>query len=193
MTTITVQNKPRHPMEELVDSLSSLIEDVKQTSYSFDDELAEIEGISLTMSPDPENGVTELNNLYADVQGYLSRVSSIVIAVYKEKATWMKYKHRADRLYRKARARLYTTQPSIRTAKNKEIQEAMIQEEVPELVDIREIVFQVLEDIEMVLDIMKNKQELLDKFNTNLSRQQKIVDTLIGLNYPVHHSRESES
>ena len=50
--------------------------------------------------------------------------------------------------------------------------------------------YNVIEDLDLSIDMVTVKREQLDKANTNLSRQQKVLDTLVGLGYPVHAQRE---
>lgn len=185
---ITVNDNPQHPIEQLLPQLQSLLADVQERKYSFGSEIDEIKQMQVSLISDPEHEVVGLNVLYGTVQGFLSRITYILLQVYEEKSVWLRYKHIADGLYRKAKNRL-SAQENIRTAKNKEIQEALIQEEIPELSDIRDYIDFIIEDLDELSDIIKAKRDDLDKINTNLSRQQKVIDTLVGLNYPVTASR----
>jgi t-SNARE complex subunit (syntaxin) len=84
-----------------------------------------------------------------------------------------------------------TSREDIKGLRNKELQEAKVQEEVPELADLEEMIDSVIDDLDLMIDIVKEKKEELDKANTNLSRQQKVVESMIGLGYSVKY-REGE-
>ena len=45
-----------------------------------------------------------------------------------------------------------------------------------------------LRDAEVCDDLFE-RRDTLDKANTNLSRQQKVIETLVGLNYNVRSKR----
>jgi hypothetical protein len=181
-----------HPIDACIPDLLQIIQDIQGRDYSFDKEIKEVASISFSLQKDPQEDVVIFNELYAEVQSQLSRISSIVIEMYREKAWWQKQYHIIKRLYRKARTLLLHTRADIKALKNKELQEAAIHEEIREVVDLMGIVENVIEDLELSIDLVTVKREELDKANTNLSRQQKVLDTLVGLGYPVHARREME-
>jgi len=180
----------QHPLEECIEELTQLVEEVGKSDYSFDDEMYEISIINMKLDRHPEEAVTEMNEMYSDVQTYLSRVSSILIEVYKEKSKWERFYARVNVLYRKAKNTLLHTRADIKSLRNKELQEASVQEEVKGLVDLRDYIENVKSHLEGLVIIAKEKRDDLDKLNTNLSRQQKVIETLIGLDYTVSATRE---
>jgi hypothetical protein len=180
----------QHPIEECVGELESLIAEIQERDYTFEGELDEIQSIKVMLKENPESDITEFNNLYSFVQSHVSRVAEIYISLLREKGVWQRYKARSKRLYRKARNRLLTTREDIKSLRNKELQEAKVQEEVPELADLEELIDSVIDDLDLMIDIVKEKKEELDKANTNLSRQQKVVESMIGLGYSVKYRDE---
>ena len=62
------------------------------------------------------------------------------------------------------------------------MQEAAIQEKIPELTDLLEGLDIIIEGLEHDEYVVKIKKEQLDTANVNLNRQQKVVEDMIGLN-----------
>jgi hypothetical protein len=180
----------QHPIEECVGELESLIAEIQERDYTFEGELDEIQSIKVMLKENPESDITEFNNLYSFVQSHVSRVAEIYISLLREKGVWQRYKARSKRLYRKASNRLLTSREDIKSLRNKELQEAKVQEEVPELADLEEMIDGIIDDLDLMIDIVKEKKEELDKANTNLSRQQKVVESMIGLGYSVKYRDE---
>jgi len=167
------------------DSVDRLKEKVYARDYSFEEELKEISEMNINIVEHPEEDVAGFNELYSIVQSYRSRVSSILIDIQKEKSVWQEYKSEAKSIYRRAHDVILTTQEEVKNLRNKELQEAKVRESVVSLVYIMEYLDIILDNLEMLLYVFREKKEDLDSINTNLSRQQKIVESLIGLNYPV--------
>jgi hypothetical protein len=174
-----------HPLNECLPQLLEIVDEVRNRNYSFDKELSEVSNIKISLDEAPQDDVVGMNKLYAEIQAYQSRTSAIIMDIYREKAWWQQCYFRAKRLYRKARGVLLNTREDVKKLKNKELQEAAIHEEIRELVDLVDILDQVIEDLDLSIALVSVKKEELDKANTNLSRQQKAIDTLVGLGYPV--------
>ncbi|MFA5396487.1 MAG: hypothetical protein WC346_10815 [Methanogenium sp.] len=178
-----------HPIAECLPQLLEIIDEVQKRNYSFDKELREIASIKVSLDESPQEDVVGMNSLYAQIQAQQSRVSAIIMDIYQEKAWWQRIFYRTKRLYRKARGILLNTRDDIKKLKNKELQEAALHEEIKELADLMDILEQVIDDLDLSIDLAIVKRDELDKANTNLSRQQKAIDTLIGLSYPVKAKR----
>ena len=179
-----------HPVEECKQEVEELITDVYARDYTFEAELDEVNTtMVLQLDAHPEEAVAEFNELYSEAQAYQSRVTSILISAYKEKRVWERFNAIAKSLYRKAKNRLYVTDDDIKSLRNKELQEAAVQEKIPDLTNVKEYIENNVEDLESIISIVKEKKEDLDKANTNLSRQQKVVETLVGIGYSVRANR----
>lgn len=176
---------PKHPIEECIPDLESLIEEVSQRDFSFDEEMTEVRSLSFSLFANPDEDITEFNRLYSELQSNISRVATVLIGVMSEKALWQKWLGRTTGLYRKARNRLLSTRSDIKELRNKELQEAKVHEEIPELIDLKELIERVIDDLDLSIDIIEVKKEELDKANSNLARQQKVVESMIGLGYAV--------
>ena len=81
---------------------------------------------------------------------------------------------------------------AVRKLKNKELQEAYVHEQVSELVDVKELIEDAIDSLDLLIDTFQIRKDDLDKANVNLSRQQKVVESLIGLGHPVQSHRESD-
>lgn len=164
--------------------VEDLAEEVRSREFSFESELVDVQGMDFDLEAHPEEDLAGFNELYAAVQGNLNRATSIIISIYQEKAVWQKFQQRVATIYRKKRT-FFMSQDTTKVLKNKELQEAAVHEQMPEVVSLKEIIENTIENLELLIDIVEERRDNLDKLNTNLSRQQKIVESLIGLNYPV--------
>jgi uncharacterized protein YaaN involved in tellurite resistance len=180
-----------YPIESLLPELEVLVGEIASRNYSFQAELNEVTQMRYALQEAPENSVHEFNELYARVQSLSSRVAEIIIQVYREKAWWQHHGYTAKKLYRKART-LYLQADDVRKLKNKELQEAYVHEQVSELVDVKELIEDAIDSLDLLIDTFQIRKDDLDKANVNLSRQQKVVESLIGLGHPVQSHRESD-
>ena len=113
-----------HPIDACIPDLVQIVEDIQGRDYTFDKEIQEVTSVSLSLQKDPQEDVIVFNELYAEVQSHLNRISSIIVEMYREKAWWQKRQHTIKRLYLKARTLLLHTRNEIKALKNKELQEA---------------------------------------------------------------------
>lgn len=155
--------------------------------------LTEVEDIKVFLYEEPEDDIVGFNQLYAIVQAHQSRVVAILISIQREKAYWQQLKHRADRLLRRAKAKLMNgMSPGQRKElRNKELVEAWVSEQAPEVYDMVEVIDNIFEDINLALDIVGTKKDELDNINTNMSRQQRAIELLNGINYPISYRRRT--
>jgi peptidoglycan hydrolase CwlO-like protein len=196
MPTLTIKSGsdtvPIFDQTGAINKVEDLILEVSNQEFSFANDIQEILDMDFKLRPDPDNGMDEFNDLYAKVTSYQSRVAAIIIQIYREKAVWQKFYNRAKSMYRKNRNTLLGTHDEIRALRNKELQESAVQELIPELTDVKELIEDVLEDIDLLVTTVEEKKEELDKANTNLSRQQRVVESLIGLGHRVTPHRMEE-
>lgn len=181
--------KIHYPIDEYISQVETLLKDIKNRVFDFQGELDEIRSITVELSSSPEESLDEFNNQYALLTAYVHRVASILIEVYAEKSYWQEFKSRSNSLYWRARNYLLTHREDIKKLRNKELQEASVHQEIPELVRISDYVDRKLQTLDTLISIFKEKKEALDKANSNISRQQKVVESLIGLGHPVVASR----
>ena len=186
MSKVVVGGELHHPLDNCIQLLQDLIFEIQQRQeVTYVVPYEELDNIQFSLSPTPDDNISEFNEKYAFVQSHCNRVGHILIQVKKEIKIWNSFRNRAKSLYRKAKNNLLTTVTDIKNLRNKELQEAAIQERVPEVVDLLEGLDILIEELEYDIDIIKIKKELLDSANLNLSRQQRVVEDLIALNTPV--------
>ncbi len=171
------------------DGLEKLVLEISEHTFDFESQMNEIESMQVSLDANPEEDVAGMNQLYSKVQAHLSRASNIHITILREKARWQRYSSRLKRMYKKKEVELLSNDEKIKSLKNRELQAAAVQNSMPEVVNMVSIVDGVLDDLDSLLDIVKEKQDSLMNFNVNLSRQQRNVESLIGLNYPVKASK----
>jgi len=170
--------------------LGSLIVEISEQSFDFNSQMNEIEAMQVKLDKNPEEDVAGMNELYAVVQTHLSRASNIHISILRERGKWQRYNSQLKRMYKQKEIDLLSGDDKIKALKNKELQAAAVQKTMPEVVKLMGVVDGVLSDLEALIDIVKEKQESLMNVNVNLSRQQRNVESLIGLNYPVVASKK---
>jgi len=174
-----------HPRSEYRDSVIELINDVDGAPFDFEAELGEVREMHVELVPEPELSVEDFNKLYADAQGYRSRVASIIMEVVLIKAEWTSRLSKARWLYETGTNYIYSTDEEpynkIKSAKNLAIQGSYIAECMPHLYDIRDKIDRICKRVDAILSIFKEKKDDLDEILTNLSRQQRNVETMVGL------------
>ena len=166
------------------DDLELLVQEVSNRNYQFDAEIREIKEMVFTISEDPEENMISFNSLYARVTSYYSRACYILIAIESEKAVWQKFKSRASRMYRIQENTLLQDE-AIQSLRNKELQKATVETRIPDIVRMKILVEDVLDSLSTLSSIVKIKCDELDKAATNLNRQQRVIESMIGLGYQV--------
>lgn len=159
-------------------------------SCSFAAEIQEVRSIAVELQEIPEESVADFNTLYSWINAHRSRVSTILMDINRERAAWKEYKYRVAQIYRKGKSYALTAQEYIIKLRNKELQEAAIQEALPEVIDLQELIkyrIDVLDDIEAVVEI---KRDQINAANMDLSRQQRVIEILQGMNYPLQGQRK---
>lgn len=151
----------------------------------YEAELSEVRDISFQLQEIPEESVADFNMLYAWVQSYRSRISTILYNIHSDKATWKNYKYRVAQLYRKGKNKILTIREDIVALRNKELQEAAVQEELGMLVDIQELIKYRLEFLDDAMTMIAIKRDEITSADMDLSRQQRVVEILQGIGYPL--------
>ena len=183
MPIINVTNNIQHPLEECLPSLQEIVEEIKDRQLQiYNVPYNELNEIVIALIPNPDEDIAAFNETYAYIQSYINRISTILISVRKELKIWNVFKLRLKVIYRKAKNNLIINDPSIKALRNKDMQEAAIQEKIPELTDLLEGLDIIIEGLEHDEYVVKIKKEQLDTANVNLNRQQKVVEDMIGLN-----------
>ncbi|MCK9428750.1 MAG: hypothetical protein M0R17_01915 [Candidatus Omnitrophica bacterium] len=171
------------------EDIAKLIIEISEQSFNFNAQMDELEAMQVKLDAYPEEDVAGMNQLYSVVQAHLSRASNIHISILRERAKWQRYSSRLKRMYKQKEVEMLSGDDKVKALKNKELQAAAVQQTMPEVVKLMSIVDGILIDLEALIDITKEKQESLMNVNVNLSRQQRNVESLIGLRYPVKPSK----
>jgi len=164
-----------NPLDDKFESVNALIYTINDRFFTFNAELEEIEEFTYKLDDHPEEDVVGFNELYSKLQAYLSRTTSILISARREKANWQRLLSEANGFYKRVRSSFFAHRDDIQKLKNKELQEAQVEEAIPDLVDARRRAEDKIEELESIIEIFEEKRDELDKANTNLSRQQKAV------------------
>jgi len=171
-------------LEKFTQEILDLTNDITNQGYDFAGVLPEIEGMQFSLMANPDDSLSEFMGLYSVLQAHQSRIVSIIITIRQEKQTWIKFKYSVDRLFKKLRNTLLSSRKDIQTLKSQELRDGKINEELEPLVNLQQIISGVFDDLDYLIEICELKRDDLDKANTNMSRQQKVVETLVGLGYP---------
>lgn len=153
---------------------------------SFVNECGEAKSFRYDLDNFPEEAISDLSIIYAEIQAYMSRVTSILSDMYSYKAELNKCLRDAKRIYKKARNCIFTTHKKIKLLKNQTQMEAFIDNYLSDIVEIRDLLDDRIEAVGDMIQIMVVHDKNLERANVNVSRQQRIVEVLINLNYPVH-------
>lgn len=172
-----------------IPKLEFLLGEILSRSFDFTADLNVIEEVNSDLSPDPENGIIEFNTLYAEIQNNFNYVADVQGKVLREIAEWQRFLSQAIALYRRERNRILVNDKVIQALRNQALQEAAVQEQLPEITDLKEQLENIVRDLKSMSLIIENKKDKLDKAAVALNRQQRNVETMIGLNYPVKAKR----
>lgn len=175
-------------IDDYIEELSELNNEITQRSYDFNYVFYELDNMQFSLMKHPDESLIEFNELYAQVQSYQSRLVNIIIEIRKEKQIWLGYKYTVDRFFKKLKSILFS-RSDIQSLKNQELRESRIYTELDPVIAIQSTVEEVLRNLDYLIDICTLKKDDLDKANTNMSRQQKVIESLIGLGYPVNINR----
>lgn len=170
---------------KFIPKLEVLVGKVISRTYDFTSDVEEIEGLNNNLSIDPEEGIIEFNELYADIQNNFNYVADVHGKILRELSVWQNFLSQANALYRRERNRILNSDIKIKALRNQSLQEAAVQEEIPEISDLKEQLENIIKDLKSLSLIVENKKDKLDKAAVAVNRQQRNVETMIGLNYPV--------
>lgn len=154
------------------------------------EKLKELKDIKIELLRDPEEQMVSFNELYAEAQSRYNRVCSILIEFIQEKTYWKRMYLTTDKVFSRARSYLLTTD-TVSDLRNQNLQEAKVATELHLILSLVNICKISLEDMKDMIEIANIKKDKLDNAITNMSRQQRVTESLIGLGYPVKTSRES--
>ena len=175
-----------HPVGVYQDKLIQLIDEVSERKdIAYQVPYAELASIYDELDPEPDIDIALFNEKYARVQAHHNRLCKVLTETLQEYKIWQTFLGRAKNLYKKAKNNIFTTDDTIRALRNKDLQEAALQEKIPDLVDLIDNLEIIVDELKEEVGIVKLKCDLLDKANTNMNRQQKVVEDEIGLGYKV--------
>lgn len=174
-------------MNPLIEAYAPMVleisEEIQNKAFDFAYVLPEIESIQFYLMEHPDDSLSEFNRAYSIVQAYQSRITTIIIEIRKEKQIWLIYKSRVDKLFKRLRSILMSGRDDIKSLKNQDLREAAIANELSDVVRLTDVVNDTIDDLDYLIDICELKRDDLERANTNMSRQQKVVESLIGLGY----------
>jgi hypothetical protein len=175
-----------YTVQKYEDRLVELTEEiVERQKIVYQVPYEELNSIYANLDPNPDIDIALFNENYAYIQSQHNRVCKILSDIKQEYKIWQMFLGEAQILYKKAKNNILANTEEIRALRNKELQEAALQEKIPELVDLVDKLELIVDDMKEDIGIVEIKANLLDKANTNLNRQQKIVEDEIGLGYKV--------
>ncbi len=175
-----------HPVERYTNDLNHLLDAISErTEVMYQVPYEELNNILDELDPNPDIDIAIFNEKYSYVQSHHNRVCKILSELKKEYKTWQTFLGEARILYKKARNNILTNNKELQKLKNRDLQEAALQEEIPDLVDLVDRLEIIVNELKEEIGIVTLKADLIDKANTNINRQQKIVEDEIVLHYPV--------
>jgi len=171
-----------------IESIEAISLEVTDRYFNIQQRLDEVHNISVVLMKTPEEEMVQFNSLYAEAQANYSRISSILIDFIGERAFWKRQLVLAGKIYNRAKNYLLTSD-ELKNLRNKVLQEARVENDLYLVVSLMSTVKGALEDIKDMVEIATVKKEELDNAIMNMNRQQRIVESLIGLGYQVRARR----
>jgi len=185
---ITFNPNIKDVFDGYIESIEAISLEVSDRYFNIQKRLDEVKAISVVLMKTPEEEMVKFNELYANAQASYSRVSSILIDFIGERAFWKRQLIMANKIYNRAKNYLLTTD-TLKNLRNKSLQEARVEDELYLVASLISTIKGALEDIKDMVEIAVVKKEELDNAITNMNRQQRIVESLIGLGYHVRTNR----
>lgn len=175
-----------YPVEKYITELNQLIVNISERQkIVYKVPYEELDNIFDDLDPNPDIDIALFNEKYAYIQSHHNRVCKVLSNLKQEYKVWQTFFGEAKILYKKARNNILNNNKEIQKLRNKELQEASLQEQIPDLIDLVDKLEIIVDEMKEEIDIVTLKKDLLDKANTNINRQQKIVEDEIALHYPV--------
>lgn len=165
-------------------AVEDLSMEILERNFNLYERLKELKAISVELLRDPEAQMASFNNLYAEAQSRYNRVCSILIDFIQERTYWKRAYIITNKVFDRARSYLLTTE-EIKTLKNQNLQEAKVSSELHLILSLINICKIALEDMKDMIEIGNMQKDKLNNAITNMSRQQRVTESLIGLGYPV--------
>jgi hypothetical protein len=177
MAKVLITSDLSYPIDKYIPNINCIISDIRNKMNNiYITPYLEIDSINFGLDISPDEDISIFNNKYSYVQSHCTYISSILMEIKKEIKIWNGHKNDLNLFYRKARNMLLTTKPEIKALRNKELQEAAIQTNLEDIVDLIESIDGIIDDLKYDQDIVSIKKDDLDKANVNLNRQQKVVE-----------------
>ena len=151
----------------------------------FLEEVEEVTAFKYSLDNYPEEAVADLSILYASIQGYMSRITHIITLMYSQKSNLNDVYRESKRIYKKAKNRILVSNLKVKNMSNQALRDAYVDDYLVDLVDIKDSLENKIENVEDLISIMTVHDKNLERANTNVSRQQRIIETLISLQYPI--------
>jgi len=165
-------------------TVEALSVEILERNFNLYDTLEELKAINVELLKNPEEQMVSFNNLYAEAQGSYNRVCSIMMELIQERTYWKRTYIITNKIFERARSYLLTTD-EVKTLKNQTLQEAKVSSELHLILSLVNICKIVLEDMKDMIEIGNMQKDKLNNAITNMSRQQRVTESLIGLGYPV--------
>ena len=182
-------------LQDVFDGYSETVDEltleIGMRSFDLYDKANELKNIDVELLRDPEAQMYAFNNLYAEAQSRYSRVCSILMDIIQEKSYWKRMHLVTDKIFKRARSYLLTTD-EVSSLRNQNLQEAKVENELRLIMSLVNICKIALEDMKDMIEIANIQKDKLDNAITNMSRQQRVTESLIGLGYPVRTHKEQE-
>jgi hypothetical protein len=175
-------------LQEVYEGYTQAVEDLSYNIYThyfvFEDVVKEIEDMRVKLLRAPEDDMASFNTLYAEAQSYHSRACGVLISFIDERRFWRRLEIIGDKLYARSRNFLLGT-PEIQDLRNQALQNAKVDSKLQLLLSLISVITGALSDMKDLIEIVQVKIDELNNIITNMSRQQRVTESLIGLGYPV--------
>jgi len=169
----------------IVDMASVTLQYSKIEINNFKSEIEEIKEIKYALDSFPEEAFADIAILYAKVQSYMSRVTSILTNMYQQRVELKHILSDLNKIYKRCKTRILSTDKTISKLRNQSLQEATVNERIYYVVNLIDELNSNIEDLEEKITIVLLRDKDLERANVNIARQQRLVESLASLNYPV--------
>ena len=171
---------------EFLQDIRTVLEEYSQIPVKdFAEDIQEIKVIKYKLDAFPEEAFADMSTIYAEVQGYASRVTSILIGMYQYRADLQRVFSNASKIYKKIKMRTLATNEYVQKLKNQGLQEAYVSNTFERIVAVIDNIEVNLGYIDESINMVLVRERDLDRAIVNISRQQRVVEGLMSLNYTI--------
>lgn len=142
----------------------------------FTNDVAMVQQFVFVIPEDPVSlGLDNFHKLLSTAQGLQDRLTSMIQETLAVQVAWGNLKRRIQEIYNTRRGR-YLQEAEIKNLRNEGMQTLACNAKMPEIMAMKQYIEEMLDYVDSVLKIMRQREKNLDTTCDKLSRQISVID-----------------